>query len=203
MFESPQAFRVRIERRAEGGPQTIVGHAAVFNEWTTLYRGRSFELREIIRPGAFRNAIAEAQDVRALFDHNSSIVLGRTRSGTARLFEDSRGLLCEIDPPDTQAARDVVTLLERGDVSGMSFAFSVREGGVKQSVRQEDGRDIYENECTDLDLYDVSVVTYPAYEATDVALRSSQVEATRAAAVQAWLADRRAKMDRVLQSIGQ
>lgn len=192
---------VVLQRRAEGQSPTIVGHASVFNEWTTLYKGRSFELREIIRPGAFRNAILEGQDVRALFDHDSAVVLGRTKSGTARISEDSRGLLTEIDPPNTQAARDVVELISRGDVSGMSFAFRTRDGGWKQTIREEGGVDIYETEITDVDLFDVSVVTYPAYEAADVSLRANQIEAAKRQALSAWLSGRREKMDRVLQSI--
>jgi uncharacterized protein len=186
---------VRLELRADGRPSRIVGHAAVFNEWTTLYKGTNFELREIIRPGAFRNALAEKQDVRALFDHDSAIVLGRTKSGTLVLREDARGLLADIAAPDTQAARDVMALIARGDVSGMSFAFRVRPGGSKHSVRQEGGRDIYEDEITDVDLYDVSVVTYPAYEATDVALRARLIESERGQA------ERQARLERLQREL--
>jgi uncharacterized protein len=146
-------------RGGEGEPKTLRGHAAVFDSPTEIGR-----FTEVVKPGAFRNAIAEGQDVRALFNHDPNHVLGRTRAGTVRLTEDATGLAVEIDPPDTQAARDVLTLVKRGDVTGMSFAFTPREGG---SRRSGDVR-----ELTDLNLYDVSVVTYPAYEAASVALRS-------------------------------
>lgn len=163
---------LRVERRADGKAPMIVGHASVFNEWTTLYRGKDYEVREIVRPGAFKNALAEGQDVRALFNHDANFILGRSTSGTLRMVEDSAGLLCEIDPPDTQAARDLLVSIERGDVSGMSFAFTIRAGGDRRISRTENDIEIYERELTDLDLYDVSPVVYPAYPGTDLGMRS-------------------------------
>jgi HK97 family phage prohead protease len=183
---------VRIERRAAGDATRphIVGHASVFDQWTTLYEGRYFVWREVVRPGAYRNAIAERQDVRSLFNHDANFVLGRTLSNTLILSEDATGLLTDTDPPDTQTIRDLVlSPIERGDVSGMSFAFTVRRaaetkvtivngitvidsGGERVTIREEDGKEIEERELLDLNLFDVSPVTYPAYEQTDVALRS-------------------------------
>lgn len=186
---------VRVERRAaEGGAAgepAIVGHAAVFDVWTTLYDGKYFRWRELIRPGAFKNAIAEKQDVRALFNHDSNFILGRTKSGTLTLEEDKVGLLTRTSPPDTQTVRDMVlTPMERGDVDGMSFAFSVRDGDTKTVTDNKDGSRVtetagqrvtqrYEGDCyveereiLDADLFDVSPVVYPAYDGTDVAFRS-------------------------------
>jgi HK97 family phage prohead protease len=171
----------------------IVGHASVFNQWTTLYEGRYWSWREVIRPGAYKNALAESQDVRALFNHDSNFVLGRTKCGTLALSEDSIGLLSEIQPPDTQTVRDLVlTPIERGDVSGMSFAWSARKaertittedeatdstivdyGGLRVTLRMDGERLMEEWEVLDADLFDVSPVTYPAYDGTDVALRSA------------------------------
>lgn len=175
------ATDLRLERRADGDgdgdaagqPPRIVGHAAVFDQWTTLYQSRTYLWREIIRPGAFRNAIAEGQDVRALFNHDSNYVLGRTTSGTLRLAEDAIGLVMDTDPPDTRTIRDLVlTPIERKDITQQSFAFTVRKGGERIVIRVEDDLVIEERELLDLDLYDVSPVTYPAYEGTDVALRA-------------------------------
>lgn len=154
-----------VETRAEEGSKPkIVGHAAVFNTLSGDLGG----FREQIAPGAFTRAIQE-DDVRALFNHDPNIILGRNKSGTLQLSEDEKGLRIELDPPDTQAARDLMVLMERGDVTQMSFAFSVRANGQNWG---EDGEGRAIRTLTDLRLYDVSPVVYPAYPETDVALRS-------------------------------
>lgn len=151
------------ELRAEDEGK-IVGYAAVFNSTTDL---GYFEER--IKPGAFARAIKEQQDVRALWNHDANYVLGRTKSGTLRLAEDNVGLRIEIDPPDTQTARDVVESIRRGDVDQMSFAF------IATKETWTDRRDMLPlREIEDADLFDVSPVTYPAYEATTVGLRSAE-----------------------------
>lgn len=174
---------VRAEARASSkGKRWIVGHASVFNQWTELYRNKSFVIRERVRPGAYTNALAEGQDVRALFNHSSDYVLGRTHSGTLLLSQDSMGLFSEINHPDTQLVRDMVlTPMERGDISGMSFAFMPRSGGYKLTEYERDGLYHFDYELTDADLFDVSVVTNPAYAGTDVGLRSAStpLEAAR------------------------
>ncbi|WP_165250187.1 HK97 family phage prohead protease [Paludisphaera soli] len=162
-------FRRRDAAEGEAeGPRVLRGHAAVFGESTVLYRARGWEVREVIRPGAFRNALAERMDVRALIDHNSTLILGRTASGTLRLSEDARGLAVEIDPPDTQAARDLLVSIDRGDVSQMSFAFVPRKGGEVITTRMDGDLEVTTVELIDLDLYDVSAVTYPQYPGTDI-----------------------------------
>ena len=151
----------RVEQR-EDGKKLIRGHAAVFNSETDLGW-----FRERIAPGAFSESIGK-DDVRALFNHDSNFVLGRNKAGTLVMREDERGLYVEIDPPDTQAARDLVTSIERGDISQMSFGFQT----IKDSWESD------ENEKKDLrtlekvKLWDVSPVTFPAYQETDVAVRS-------------------------------
>lgn len=144
---------------------TIAGHAAVFDVETDI--GGMFT--EIVRPGAFTRAIEEGHDVKALFNHDDNHVLGRTRNGTLRIKEDARGLAVEIDPPNTQSGRDVVELIRRGDVSQMSYAFIVTS--EKWTERKGDAP---VREVLDLDLYDVSPVTYPAEIATEVGLRSAE-----------------------------
>ena len=101
--------RAAIEIRAKG--RRLEGYAAVFNEET-----RIADFREIIRPGAFRTSLAG--DVLALADHDASKVLGRTKSGTLRLAEDSRGLAFDLDVPGTSLGNDILALAERGDLGG-------------------------------------------------------------------------------------
>lgn len=154
---------LKIERR-EGKPARIEGHAAVFNSLSEDLGG----FREQILPGAFLEAI-EKDDVRALFNHDSNYVLGRNVSGTLRLSEDVRGLAIEIDLPDTPTIRDLVAApIERGDVSQMSFGFSVRPGG-QDWAKNDDGQVV--RSLKKVRLFDVSPVTFPAYRSTDVAVR--------------------------------
>lgn len=153
---------LHVEKR-EDGKRRIVGHAAVFNQLSEDLGG----FREQIAPGAFAEAI-EKDDVRALYNHNPDHILGRTVAGTLKLAEDARGLAIEIDPPDTQIARDLLVSIERGDISQMSFGFSIRPNG-QDWAKDDDGRVI--RTLKRVRLFDVSPVTYPAYPQTDVALR--------------------------------
>jgi len=122
-------------------------------------RGKTF--REQIAPGAFAKALDEKRDVVFLVNHDPNLVLGRTGNGTLNLAEDERGLVVEGDFPDTSYARDLATLIERRDVSQMSFGFRVREDKWErrglENVRT----------LVDVDLLDVSAVTFPAYEETN------------------------------------
>src|SRR5690606_19161246 len=125
----PQENEIRslvrpIEVRADGDEQGSVaaGYAATFNSRTEI--GDWFT--EVIAPGAFAESLKTA-DVRALFDHDSAKVLGRSSAGTLRVSEDDIGLAVEIDLPDTSTGRDVRELLKRGDITGMSFGFRVQK----------------------------------------------------------------------------
>ncbi|HYH68372.1 MAG TPA: HK97 family phage prohead protease [Urbifossiella sp.] len=164
------AQRVAVETR-EGGKRTISGYAAVFydaNDPGTEYRLWD-DVVERIMPGAFDRAARE-DDVRGLFNHNDSLMLGRTTAGTMRLSVDRRGLRYEIDPPDTTSARDLLTLLDRGDVTGSSFAFMPDD----TSYREVDG--VYVIERHAVRLFDVGPVSFPAYTATEAAARSVTAE---------------------------
>ena len=143
----------------------IVGYASVFDETTNI--GGMFD--EVVRPGAFARAIKEKQDVRALWNHDSNVILGRTKAGTLRLEEDNKGLWIEIDPPNTQAAHDLMESMSRGDVDSMSFAFVATE-----ETWTERKDELALRELKDLNLYDISAVTYAAYEGTSVGLRSAE-----------------------------
>jgi len=145
----------------EGGQRKIVGYAALFNVLSPPLWG----FRERIQPGAFSKTIREA-DVRALWNHDSNLVLGRTKNGTLRLKEDDVGLGIEINPPDTQWARDALVSIDRGDVDQMSFSFEA----VRETWGTESGHTVRTLE--EVKLFDVSPVTFPAYPQTSVQLRS-------------------------------
>ena len=149
-----------LEVRDIGGQPVIAGHAAVFNKLSADLGG----FREQIAPGAFSRAIRDKHDVRALFNHNPDRVLGRSSSRTLRMNEDAVGLAVEINPPKSEAA--LLESMRRGDISQMSFGFSVRDDAW-ESTPSGDIRTV-----RDVDLFDVSVVTYPAYPQTDAAVRS-------------------------------
>jgi len=151
-----------MERRAFTEVRTtgrrIEGYAATFNS-----EARIGGFVETIAPGAFAGALAG--DVLAMLDHDPGKVLGRTRSGTLRLTEDSRGLAFSLDLPDTQAGRDVLALAERGDLGGMSFGFTVPKGG--ESWRGD------KRTLRSIGLKEISVVqAWPAYAGTEIALRA-------------------------------
>ncbi len=162
---------IDCEARADGTRQ-IGGYAAVFHREGD--EGTEFRLWddvfERIDKRAFDRALADSDDARALFNHDSNHLLGRASAGTLRLSADERGLKYDITLPDTQAGRDVATSIERGDLTGSSFAFQA------EKVRWEDGENRSIRVIESVRLYDVGPVTYPAYEATSTALRSIRDE---------------------------
>ena len=155
---------LKIEQRAEGEKPVIRGHAAVFNKLSEKLGW----FREIILPGAFDNVLDN--DVRALFNHDSNLILGRTKSGTLKIGVDSEGLYYEIEPADTQASRDLMVSIERGDVSQSSFGFIVSTNG--DEWKEDENGDEVRYIRNVQRLFDVSPVTFPAYPDTDVAKRS-------------------------------
>lgn len=148
--------RAAAEVRARG--RRLEGYAAVFCE-----EARIGDFTETLRAGAFKDSLAG--DVLALVDHDTSKLLARTKSGSLRLAEDSRGLHFDIDLPDTSLGRDVLALAERGDLGGASFAFTVPTGGERWTGRSR--------ELVRVNLQEISVVSaWPAYEGTSVMARS-------------------------------
>ena len=115
-------FHGELRARTKDGKVTgIEGHAAVFNKLSVDLGG----FRERVMPRAFADDLKSGPDVRALFNHDPNIILGRTKAKTLRLKEDSQGLHFDCDVPDTQAARDVMTSIARGDIDQCSFGFTV------------------------------------------------------------------------------
>jgi len=152
---------IRVEKRSADSKPRIVGHAAVFNELSEEIWG----FREEIAPGAFKESIENGADVRALWNHDVNFVLGRTTSGTLKVWEDDVGLAIYLLPPDTQLVNDlVIEPINRGDVDQMSFGFIpiIEQFDSERNVRV----------IIKVDLFDVSPVTYPAYPQTDVAVRA-------------------------------
>lgn len=146
------------------GERTIAGHAAVFEKFSQNLGG----FIEKIARGAFTESLAK-RDVRALWSHNPDYILGRTGNRTLKLWEDEYGLAFELKLPDTQLGRDAFTSIARGDVSGMSFGFSVQQHEWKKS----DGTGPHQRTLTKVDLFEVSPTAFPAYEATDVSVRDA------------------------------
>lgn len=158
---------LKAEVRAEEGRKTIVGYGAVFNVETVI----AGYFREKIMPGAFAGLLRS--DVRSLYNHDPNYVLGRVASGTMTLTEDATGLLYSVTPPASRG--DVVESLERGDVTGSSFGFTVkRDEWTRPSTAGElPLRTIWEVE----DLLDVGPVTFPAYVETSAEARNAAAAA--------------------------
>lgn len=191
---APTEFEVRA-RKGDAGGVVVEGHAAVFNRLSQNLGG----FVEQMDPKAFDRSLGDNPDVRALINHDPSMLLGRTRSGTLRLSKDSEGLAYEIDMPDRQDARDLIVSMERGDISHSSFAFFVMRDGDEWS-ETEQGMPLRTLTAVSIHNGDVSPVTYPAYEDTDSGVagraykslaeaRSLDVAAVRAAAEAGSLRD--------------
>jgi len=145
--------------KTEQAVKTLHGYAAVFNSLSGDLGG----FKERISPGAFTSSLKN--DIRAFINHDSSLILGRLNNNTLILKEDARGLLATISPPDTTYANDLLKVIERGDISGMSFGFRVKKDEWKQENRQTI------RTLVDIDLLEVSIVTIPAYESTSISIR--------------------------------
>lgn len=157
-----------VEVRSESEKRTLVGYAAVFNSDADI--GGYWVER--IAPGAFTETIKG--DIRALVGHDSSKIIGRTKSGTLRLSEDAKGLFVEIDVPDTTVGNDLWVLVDRGDISGMSFGFRATKDTWDETV------DPPVRTIQALELFEVSAVVFPAYDDTTIGKRS--LDAARAEA---------------------
>lgn len=149
------------------GPGTIIGYAAVFDKFSEDLG----YFREKIQRGAFAGVLG--QDVRALKNHDSNYLLGRSKNGTLRMVEDELGLRVEIDLPDTQVGRDAAVEVGQGYMDGMSFSFIT-------DVDQWDysGEVPIRTVIKVRDLYDVGPVAYPAYTDTSAAMRSLEKRGT-------------------------
>ena len=163
-------FDVRNGEASSDG-MSFTGYAAVFNS-----PSEPLPFTEVIKEGAFKRSLKSRNEIKLFMNHNTDVVLGSTRAGTLKLSEDSRGLLAQAELPDTSAGRDLSVLMKRGDVSSMSFGFSVPPKGDSWS---QDGAT---RELHQVRLHEVSIVTgFPAYEATTASVRSLDILAQRTA----------------------
>lgn len=152
-----------VEVRNEDDKPKITGYAAEFEKLSHPLWG----FREKIRKGTFQRSISDPNaNIKALWNHNTDFVLGSTRNGSLKLWEDDRGLKFELEPPNTQWGKDALESIRRGDVDGVSFGFAVKtdewdeteEGTIRTLI--------------DVDLYEISPTPFPAYPQTSVSARS-------------------------------
>lgn len=166
----------QFETRDDGGAPHISGYFAVFNSNYEIAPGMS----ESIAPGAFSNTLSG--DIRALINHDTTLVLGRTKAGTLALKEDTRGLWGDIQiNPNDQDAMNLYERVKRGDVDQCSFGFNIiredtevrEDGSVHWTIRE-------------VELFEVSACTFPAYEATNISARAAERDHIRARDLTAW-----------------
>lgn len=157
-----------LELRGHGtlksaGKNTLTGYAAVFNSEANLGT-----FSEVLRPGCFAKSLATGSNIRALYHHDGTALLGTTRGGSLQLREDAHGLAFELALPDTTHGRDLAILVDRGDVAGCSFGFKVADGGDRWEQRGA----VMVRELLEVELAEVTLTSDPAYADTTVALRS-------------------------------
>lgn len=132
-----------------------------------IYNSRSENLGgfvEVIAPQAFSEHLATNPDIRALVEHDTKLILGRTKSNTLTITENHNGLSVVIEPPQTQSTRDLMVSVERGDITGMSFSFSVPDGGDDWDFEQTPALRTVNKAV----LHEVTITSLPAYQATNI-----------------------------------
>lgn len=181
-----RSIPTKFETREDGENLSIEGYFAVFNSNYEIAPGMS----ESIAPGAFSRTISG--DIRALINHDTTLVLGRTKANTLELREDSHGLWGHIDiNPNDVDAMNLYERVKRGDVDQCSFGFEIRS----QDTDISESGDIHWT-LRDVDLYEVSCCTFPAYESTNISARSAERDEIMERKAQAW----RERMKEVLKN---
>ena len=178
-FRRMRTIRTDFQTREDGEGLSIEGYFSVFNSNYEIAPGMS----ESIAPGAFTNSLAN--DVRALTNHDTTLVLGRTKNHTLELREDTHGLWGHIDiNPNDADAMNLYERVKRGDVDQCSFGFDIRsedtdiraDGSVHWTIK-------------DVELYEVSCCTFPAYEETNISARSAERDLIQNRKREAWKAE--------------
>ena len=184
-------INTEFKTREDGDELTIEGYFAVFNSDYQL----TPMLSESIAPGAFTEALGG--DVRALVNHDTTLVLGRNKAGTLELREDSHGLWGQVRiNPNDHAACDLYERVKRGDVDGCSIGFDIAE---EETEYRDDGSIHWTIKKVD-PLYEVSACTFPAYEQTNVQARQEQVEQVKKRELEAWRAKMKERLPHGTQS---
>lgn len=165
-----------FQTREDGEALKIEGYFAVFDSVYEIGPGMS----ESVAPGAFSKTLSG--DIRALTNHDTTLVLGRTKAHTLELREDSHGLWgsISINPKDADAM-NLYERVKRGDVDQCSFGFDIRS---EDTDIREDGTIHWT--IREVDLYEVSACTFPAYEETSISARSQQRDEIQKRTMQAW-----------------
>lgn len=165
-----------FETREDSGNPTIEGYFAVFNSIYEIAPG----MTESLAPGAFSRSLAG--DIRALTNHDTTLVLGRTRAHTLELREDEHGLWGKITVnPNDRGAMDLYERVKRGDVDQCSFGFEI----VNQETDFRDDGSIHWT-IKDVNLFEVSACTFPAYQETNIAARSAEADVEKQRSLDAW-----------------
>jgi HK97 family phage prohead protease len=155
----------KFNLRAQGKKRYIEGYSPRWNK-----RSEDMGFREVFKPGAFTESLRTNPDVLCYYAHNREHILGRVSSGTMQVKEDSTGLWFHCELPDTQVARDLIVMMERGDLNAASFGFAPPEDGSGESwTREQDGTIL--RTITKATLFEVSAVGMPAYPDSKIALR--------------------------------
>ena len=191
-IKQTRSLQTELKTKAEPDNQDmyIEGYFAVFGRETELWPGAYEE----VAPGAFDNTLSN--DIRALINHDTSLVLGRTKAGTLELKTDSRGLWgrIKINPNDTDAV-NLYERVKRGDVDQCSFGFNIIE---EETEWRDDGTVKWR--LTKVDLNEVSICTFPAYEDTGVQARKAEVEQHRQRLLEAKKNKLRERIEKCLNS---
>ena len=195
IFEEQPDLRVlqirssEFTTRDDSGEPTIEGYFAVFNSNYEIFDGAS----ESIAPGAFDSSLSN--DVRALTNHDTTLVLGRTKANTLEIKSDSRGLWgrIRINPNDSDAM-NTYERVKRGDVDQCSIGFLIRS---QETDFRDDGSIHWT--ITDVELFEVSVCTFPAYEETSVSARKNDAAEVQKRQLEAWKLQMRSRIEKTTQ----
>ena len=179
-----RAIPSSFETREDGDSKVIEGYFAVFNSNYDIGPGMS----ESVAPGAFTDTLAN--DIRALVNHDTTLVIGRTKAKTLELKEDSHGLWGHIEiNPNDRSAMDLWERVKRGDVDGCSFGFGILD---EESEFRDDGSVHWT--IKKVELYEVSCCTFPAYEATNISAREKDRDTLKARELEAWKTEMRNRL---------
>jgi HK97 family phage prohead protease len=171
-----RAVSTDFQTREENDTPHVTGYFAVFNSTYEIGSG----MTESIAPGAFAGTLAG--DIRALVNHDSTLVLGRTKAHTLELKEDERGLWGDITiNPEDRDAMNLYERVKRGDVDQCSFGFNI----VREETEVKENGDIHWR-IQEVELFEVSACTFPAYEQTNISARTAQRDHIRARQLDAW-----------------
>lgn len=171
MAKEIRALPVALEVRATGadGKRTIAGYIDYNSPSDVITDRWGDRFIEELAPGCFDGSLA-TREVVGLWSYDIAQVLGNTRSKTLRVTSNNDRLSFELDLPDTQAGNDAWEVIQRGDVTGLSFGMIVKDD--KWSSVDQDGETVYKRTIIEADLYEVSPVAFPAYPSAEVACRS-------------------------------